>query len=756
MSNPAPLGPPPEADAVTVPAGIELEGLLDQLPAILYISEAGADGRWRYVSRGIERLLGFSAREWMDDPGLWASQIDPRDRGRVLAREDELADPAVPEEYRMLHRDGSVAWVRDEAALVRDRNGRLWWHGVISDITDRKHAEAELTLRAGQQAAVAGLGKQALEGAPLERLMDAALAGVMRLDAVAGAAIFELAQDGGTRALRARRGTLPDGLLDPRALSAPPAAGPAPTPPASRGESELTTVPIASPGGCWGELVLAISEDGVPAGVDLDFARALANVLASAIARRAAEEQVRYDAVHDELTGLPNRALFLERLDAALEQQADLVVMLLDIDNFKVINDSLGHAAGDELLRQVAPRLRTVLRPHDLIARFGGDEFMMLLPAVSDQHAAERLAQRIVLAFGAPFRLSAHEHFAKVSLGVALAAAGGHTPVTLLRDADAALYEAKNRGRNRFEVFDAAMRTRTVDRLAIENDLRRALERDQLHVVYQPIVSLGDTSMRSVEALLRWSHPERGPISPADFIPVAEESGLVGEIGRWVLHAACAQAARWRSAHPDAPTLGVAVNLSARQFMLGQIETDLAEVLDATGLDPRTLTLEITESVLLEDPEAVGDTLARITRLGVRFVLDDFGTGYSSLAYLSGLPIDGLKVDRSFIAALGADERSTAIITAVVRMAQALSVEVTAEGVETEHQADALRELGCELAQGFLYHQPLAVDDVSALLARAGTAPVRGRPSATRTRRARSAAVRPAAASPLRVPRAER
>jgi len=389
---------------------------------------------------------------------------------------------------------------------------------------------------------------------------------------------------------------------------------------------------------------------------------------------------------------------------------------VIDIDNFKLVNDSLGHGAGDELLMQIAPRLRATLRPNDVIARLGGDEFVILVEEVTGERAAKRVAERIVAAFEAPFQLRGAEHFAKASLGIALARGDNRTPAGLLRDADAALYQAKRKGRARFELFDRAMRARTIERLSLENDLRRALEREQLHLVYQPIVSLLDGSLVSVEALLRWEHHERGAISPADFIPVAEESGMIEPIGRWVLQTACIQAAHWRSEYSDAAGMGMSVNLSVRQFMQRDLDAAVQGALAAAGLDPASLCLEITESVLVDEPHWASEKIRRVARLGVRFVLDDFGTGYSSLAYLSGLPIDGLKVDRSFVHALADNARSTAITTGIVRMAQALAIEVIAEGVETERQLAALRRLGCELAQGFYFHRPLPADGMSQLL----------------------------------------
>jgi diguanylate cyclase (GGDEF)-like protein/PAS domain S-box-containing protein len=712
-----------------LPRDLEVGTLLDQLPAILYVADVGIEGRWHYVSRGVEAMLGFSAAEWIANPDSWAHQVHPEDRDRVFDREDQLANPTVPEEYRMLHRDGSSVWVRDEAALVTDAEGRQRWHGVISDITDRKLAEAELERRAEQQSAVARLGKHALEGASLADLMNEALQEASRITGAEAAAVLERTAEGGAQTVRAGAG-LWQRLVREHAQPAPdqqrrsreditraqPSTGEGSDPHAPRRSERPDGVAgcIDSSQGRWGELWLVDSPQSPLGPADADFVQALANILADAIQRRATEEDIRYQAVHDPLTGLPNRVLFLERLGEALTRpRAEVAVVLLDIDNFKLINDSLGHAAGDELLMQIAPRLSTALRPEDMIARFGGDEFVMLLEQIGDERAAARVAERIVGAFELPFDLRANEHFAKVSVGIALANRANRAPDGLIRDADAALYHAKERGRARFEVFDHMMRTRTVERLSLENDLRRALERDQLRVVYQPVVSLRDRSIHSLEALLRWHHPTRGLVSPTDFIAVAEECGMIEPVGQWVLEAACAQAARWQAEHPG---LGISVNLSVRQFKHRELEPTVAGALARTGVDPSSLSLEITESVLLEEPEGFSQTIKHIAPLGVRFILDDFGTGYSSLAYLSGLPIDGLKVDRSFVHMIGRDERSTAITTAIVRMAQALSVQVIAEGVENERQFRTLGELGCEFAQGFYLSHPLSAPAIDALL----------------------------------------
>jgi len=692
--------------------------LVDQLPAILYVADPGVDGRWHYVSAGVEAMLGFTQAQWLADPGLWARQMHPDDRARIFAHEALLDEPGVPDEYRLQHRDGHTVWVRDEATLLDDGAGAPQWHGVMYDISDRKLVEDQLERRAEQQAAVAKLGKRALEGASFPELARQALAQATRITGAHAGAVLERDSASGALTVRARVGLaeaagleqLAAWLEDPRAARAP--AG-----------MEGVVGPIESATGRWGVLWLACAElEGRCAG-DGDFVQALANILSHAIRRRAAEDAIRHQALHDALTGLPNRTLLQEHLAAALARsQEQLAVALLDIDNFKLVNDSLGHAAGDQLLMQIAPRLRSALRPRDIIARLSGDEFVVLLEESGDHAAVARLAARIVAAFEAPFQLEGGEHFASASLGVAVATPDCHSPAALVRDADAALYRAKARGRACFEIFDQAMRARTVERLSIENDLRRALERQELQVVYQPIVSLRDYSIHSVEALLRWEHPERGAISPDAFIPVAEETGMIIAIGAWVLDVACAQAARWQA--DGLPPIGVSINLSARQFAPSGLAGAVGGALASSGLDPANLSLEITESVLLEDAERVASTMRSIARLGVSFRLDDFGTGYSSLAYLSELPISGLKVDRSFVTTLGADQRTAAITTGIVQMAHALGVDVIAEGVETGEQAHALRSFGCELAQGYHLHRPSGAGTITELLElqRAGTA----------------------------------
>jgi diguanylate cyclase (GGDEF)-like protein len=449
---------------------------------------------------------------------------------------------------------------------------------------------------------------------------------------------------------------------------------------------------------------------------DLDFLTAVAHVLNGALEGLRTEERIRHDALHDALTGLPNRALLLERLSDAIERAdtegRSLALFFLDVDHLKVLNDSLGHHAGDELLRAIGPRLRAVLRPDDMIARFGGDEFAVLCEGVGDEAHALRVAERLVRAFAQPFEVRGEPRFCSTSVGVVVSdPAGPRGPAELLSDADAALYRAKERGRGRHEVFDTGLRDRTTARLRIEADLRRALEAgDQLWVAYQPYYALPGMEMAGVEALLRWDHPERGAIGPADFIPVAEDSGLIVDLGELVLRTACSDIARW-------PGLVVSVNVSARQMELTGMPGVVGAVLRESGIDPSRLALEITEGLLLEDTPATTETLQALRRLGVRLLLDDFGTGYSSLAYLRRHPLDVLKVDRAFVADLGEDGNGdSAIVEAIIGMAKALGMRVVPEGVETAGQLARLIELGCEFAQGFHLSRPLPAAELGALL----------------------------------------
>jgi diguanylate cyclase (GGDEF)-like protein len=453
---------------------------------------------------------------------------------------------------------------------------------------------------------------------------------------------------------------------------------------------------------------------------DVDFMQAIANVLANAIERRASEQQTQHEALHDPLTGLPNRNLFLDRLKHALSVAArrdtSVAVLFLDLDQFKVVNDSLGHAAGDELLAAVAPRIEQALRPGDTVARFGGDEFAVLAEDVGNERGATRIAERIAEALARPFILREREHFVSASAGIAIGG-GGEAPEALIRDADSALYRAKEHGRGGYEIFDEVMRSRVIEHMQIENDLRRAIQREEFELHYQPVIKLRDGSIVAMEALLRWNHPERGLVGPLGFIPVAEESRLIVPIGRWVIEQACRQAAAWQELHPDSAPVSVAVNLSARQIADPDLLSHIEGSVRANRIDPSNLWLELTETTLLDETSFVERTLESLKGLGVRLVLDDFGVGFSSLGYLKRLPLSMIKLDRSFVENLAEDSHDAAIVRAVNEMADTIGIGVVAEGVETEEQVRMATTLGCGFAQGFHFSEPVPVAQIEGLLA---------------------------------------
>jgi diguanylate cyclase (GGDEF)-like protein len=455
---------------------------------------------------------------------------------------------------------------------------------------------------------------------------------------------------------------------------------------------------------------------------DIDFLQSVAHMLAAAIESRDTEARMRHDALHDALTGLPNRTLLLDRLRHALDRAhrdgTRVAVLFLDLDNLKVINDSLGHGAGDELLRAIGPRLRGELRASDTIARFGGDEFAVVCEDVADDEHATVIARRLVAAFEDPFTVGGEARFGSASVGVVVTdPEAPRNADGLLSDADAAMYRAKERGRGRVEVFDAGLRDRITARLQVEADLRRALEGEgRLWVAYQPYYRLPGRRVAGVEALVRWEHPVRGNVPPGDFIPVAEESGLVIPLGARVLRAACTQVARWQreTGHHG---LRLTVNVSARQMAAPDFVDTVQEILLDTGLHPDSLGLEITEGLLLEETPTTALTIELLQALGVRLLLDDFGTGYSSLRYLQRYPLDGLKVDRAFVMGLGeAGDGDGAIVEAIVGMARALGMGVIPEGVETEGQLARLSAIGCDHAQGFLLSRPLPAEAIEDLL----------------------------------------
>jgi diguanylate cyclase (GGDEF)-like protein/PAS domain S-box-containing protein len=438
--------------------------------------------------------------------------------------------------------------------------------------------------------------------------------------------------------------------------------------------------------------------------------------------RKRTEQQLLHDAFHDPLTGLPNRARFIDRMDAALSRwrrnpERRFGVLFLDLDRFKVVNDSLGHGIGDGLLQHIAAALRLSVRDEDTVARLGGDEFAVLIESAADEAAAVRAAERIQRRLAPSFEVHGHRMFSSASIGIALPESHDQTPQDLLRNADIAMYRAKASGPAQHAVFTPLMHRSAVDLLQLETDLRVATSRREFTLHYQPIMDVADQRVLGLEALIRWRHPRRGLLYPHDFIGVAEETGLIVPMGAWALRAACMYGAELLHSHGPADTPFIAVNVSARQLTLPSLVEDVIATLAGTGLPPHLLHLEITESILVRSAAAAGDNLRRLREFGVRICIDDFGTGYSSLSYLHALPIDAIKIDRSFVSQLEPDSDRSQVIATIVELGRRLGMTVVAEGVETHAQLRHLEQLGLCVVQGFLFSHPVEASAASALIA---------------------------------------
>lgn len=485
------------------------------------------------------------------------------------------------------------------------------------------------------------------------------------------------------------------------------------------GIQSLLLVPLRLENECWGYLGLA----------DCTFERhwskheesTLLTMAASIIGarqRQQVEEKIRYQALHDLLTGLPNRLLFNELLSKTLSNATrnseSLAVIFLDLDRFKVINDTLGHTLGDQLLQSVAQRLQDLLRGGDTIARWGGDEFTILLPRVTDIEEVTQVAYRILQALENAFHLQGHELYVSASLGIALLDRNSPDAETLIQHADAALYYAKDKGRNNYQFYSVSLSAKNPELLTLEKSLRYALERNELRLYYQPRVNIATGEITSMEALLRWQHPEMGLVAPSVFIPLAEESGLIIPVGEWVLRTACSQNKTWQDA--GFPPIMIAVNLSLKQFRQPKLVEIIATVLEQTGLEPRFLELEIMETTAIEDVDFTRTVLEDLQQMGVYISIDDFGTGHSSLSRLQLLPLHNLKIDQSFIKDLTQDAKVAHIIKAIVTLGHSLGLKLTAEGVETQEQLEFLKSINCEEVQGFLFYRPLSAEKATEIL----------------------------------------
>ncbi|HET7486796.1 MAG TPA: EAL domain-containing protein [Acidimicrobiales bacterium] len=488
---------------------------------------------------------------------------------------------------------------------------------------------------------------------------------------------------------------------------------------AARGLEACAVAPLLSPRGCVGVLRIGFRGEVLLGERELQVLTTFANHLGSALHNTSLIEELRAQALRDPLTGLPNRSLMLDRLSQALKRMhrrpGGVAVLFCDVDRFKVVNDSLGHPAGDELLVAVARRLEQTVRVGDTATRFGGDEFVVVCEDIGDDGQAADVAGRLSACLAEPFRLRGDDIYVTVSIGVAVSDDPTEDPAALVRDADAAMYEAKAKGRSCCVVFDDPMRERAVARLEVENDLRRAIERGELRVHYQPNVSIDGLRVVGAEALVRWERPGRGLVSPLEFIALAEETGLIVPLGRFVLDEACRQLSAWLADGLVDDSFVVSVNLSAHQLRGPGVLEDVHQALRASGLDSRQLCIEVTESALV-DQGGSSDTIRSIHAMGVRIAIDDFGTGYSALSYLHMLPVEILKIDRSFVGRLGLDPRDRALITGVIDLAHGLGLKVVAEGVERADQLGDLASMACDIAQGFYFAKPQAATAMQTLL----------------------------------------
>jgi diguanylate cyclase (GGDEF)-like protein/PAS domain S-box-containing protein len=685
--------------------------LVEQIPAITYIADWQGIRPFLYVSPQAEEMLGYPPHEWIDDLELWERILHPEDRERVLAEEQRTmaAGERFESEYRLVAKDGRVVWIWERDTIIRDADGNpVCTQGVLVDVTELKHAQLAL--------------------ADSEDMLREERDRAQRYLDIAATMITVLGADGRVQLVNRRAcevlGYREEELLGQNWFDV---IVPASDRETTRGifkqlmakeieSAEEYETHVVSKSGeerliSWHNTVLG-DDHGRTVGM-LSSGEDITE-------RRKAQERVVYLAYHDQLTGLPNRAMLGDHLSVAVARarrtKVSAALLCLDIDDFKLVNDSLGHSVGDELLRAVTSRLNAVKREGDVLARAGGDEFFLLLPDLPEdgERPALAAAQRVIAAFQEPFDISGAELHVSASVGVSISPADAADADELLRHADAAMYQAKRDARAGYALYQEE-KDDPLERLSLTARLRKSVKRAELVLHYQPIFTLSEGRPVAVEALLRWHDPERGLVGPAEFIPAAENTGLIEPIGGWVLDELCRQAAEWRALGLNP---GLSVNASPRELRRPEYADTLARALDRHGVEPSRVMVEVTESAAMGEAGAARTLIARLSELGVAIAIDDFGEGFSSLSRLRELPVQQLKIDRSFMRDVPESEGPSAVITAIIRLAEALGREVVAEGVEREEQRRFLIEQGCPLAQGYHLSRPLPADQVTALLLR--------------------------------------
>jgi diguanylate cyclase (GGDEF)-like protein/PAS domain S-box-containing protein len=664
----------------------------------------GTDGRFLRVNRSLCEILGYLEGELLEKTFQEITypddlEVDLEHLRRLVAGEVRTYQT----EKRYLHKDGHVVWALLSVSEVHhEEDEPLYFVSQIQDVTERKKVEKRIIESEERFRSLVQNSSDIitiLEADGTVRYVSPAVERVMG---------FKPEEQVGTNAFGSVH---PDDREQAQNTFAEVLKRPGLHPPLE--------FRVCHKDGSWRYLEHVVNnllDDSAVRGVVVNSW--------DVTERKALVEQLSYQAFHDPLTGLPNRALFMDRLEHALTRANrrgnKVAVLFTDLDNFKLINDSLGHKAGDQLLVAVAERVKTCLRPEDTAARLGGDEFTILVEDIGGVGEGVQIAKRIAEILRPPFALEEQEVFATVSTGIALNSSAQEQAADLLRHADLAMYRAKRRGRARYEVFEPSMDAKVVERLMLETGLRRALVRQQFRIYYQPIVALENDKIAGVEALVRWQHPQQGLLLPEAFLSVAEETGLIVQIGQWVLREAGKQARIWQERYPGTPPLTISVNLSSRQFFHPKL---VAEVLDESEIDPGSLQLEITEGAMMTNGTSSADrTLQNLKRMGVQLAIDDFGLGYSSLSYLKRFPVDFLKIDRSFIAGLGGEPNGVAtkdieIVKAMIELTHALGLRVIAEGVETSEQLAQLRDMKCDFAQGNYFSEPLSSEELAVILA---------------------------------------
>lgn len=677
--------------------------IADNVREVFFMISAETD-QILYISPAYEEVWGRSCDSLYQDPESWLMAIHPEDSGKALATLETQfrTGDEFKEDYRIIRPDASIRWVSVRAFPVRNAEGKFnRFVGIAEDITQRKLAEeamrkSEEQFRLTFEMAPIGMAITTLNGRlkrvnpslcealgyTQEELLKLSFADISHPEDID----FHLSLEH-----KLAHGEESDFQIEKRYI-------------AKNGRSVDTLVKV----------VMVRDSNGKP----LHFNNQIIDITE----RKQMERQLLHDALHDALTGLPNRALFMDRLEQELKRTKTqsnylFAVLFLDLDRFKVVNDSMGHLVGDKLLVEIARRLENCVRPTDTVARLGGDEFTILLENISNIEFATKVAEKIYHSLTVPFSLENYELFTTASIGIAFSSQGYDKPEDILRDADLTMYSAKERGKARYEVFDRSMHARAIERLHLETDLRRGIEREEFTVYYQSIVSLTTGKISGFEALARWNHPKRGFVAPDEFIPIAEETGLIVPLGNWLLEEACQQLRKWQIKYPEHPAFKISVNLSGKQLREPDLIKQIERILAKTQLPPHTLKLEITESILMDNLEAATETLLALRERKIQLSIDDFGTGYSSLSYLHRFPVDTLKIDRSFVSEIQLGKENSAIVKAIVTLAHMLNMDVIAEGIETNAQLDQLKLLQCEHGQGYFFSKPLSREEAEELIA---------------------------------------